>query len=106
MPLERIKLKGVDKEVNILLYYHFPLVFIVRDTGSIIRFEESYILGAPLLGDTVCIYYIWVNAEALAPRRLCITRSSEVTILCISILAFISLVEEACYKYRNLCRYL
>jgi hypothetical protein len=66
MSLEWIKLKGINKEVNILLYYHFPLVFIVRNTGSIIRFEESYILGALLLGDTIYIYYIRVDAEALA----------------------------------------
>jgi hypothetical protein len=104
--LEGIELKYIYKEVNILLYYRFSLVFVIYNTGSIIRFEESNILGALLLGDTIRIYYIRVNAEALAPCRLYITRPSEVTILYISILVFISLVKEACYEYRNLYRYL
>jgi hypothetical protein len=36
MSLEGIKLKYIYKEVDILLYYRFSLVFIIRHTSGII----------------------------------------------------------------------
>ena len=54
----RLKLKDINKEINILLYYYLSLILIIRNTISIIRLKESNILGILLLGNTIYIYNI------------------------------------------------